>query len=78
MSTETLLVVLLVWAVAGLLVAIAFGKVVQGSDSSTHDEEPLLSSLGTVKYFRRKKPKTNSVQAHTVRARSHSARRAAD
>ncbi len=74
MSTETLLVVLLVWAVAGLLTAIAFGKAIQQSDSSSHEADPLPSSVGTVKYFRRNKRNSHSEQAHTVRVRSNSAR----
>lgn len=78
MSTDTLLVVLLVWAVAGLLVAIAFGKAIQVSDSFPHEVEPLPSSVGTVKYFRRNKRKQNSEQVHTVRARGNSANQAAD
>lgn len=77
MSTDTLLVVLLVWAVAGLLVAIAFGKAIQQSDSSPDEVEPFPSSVGTVKYFRRDKRKPNSEQVHTARTRGNSAKRAA-
>lgn len=34
MSTQTLLVVLLVWSVAGLFAAIAFGGTIRNSDQS--------------------------------------------
>ncbi|MBI3571638.1 MAG: hypothetical protein HY082_11165 [Gammaproteobacteria bacterium] len=55
MSTDTLLVILLVWSVAGLLAAIAFGKAIQ--ETSPDEEESLASSAGTVKYIRRNKEK---------------------
>ncbi len=55
MNTETLLVILLVWSVAGLLAAIAFGKAIQ--ETTTDEEENLASSVGTVKYIRRNKVK---------------------
>ena len=74
MSAETILVVLLVWAVVGLLTAIAFGKAIQQSDTSPHEVEPLPSSLETVKYFRRTKRKPSSEQVHhKVRARANTA-----
>lgn len=44
MSIDTLLVILLVWTVAGLLVAIAFGKAIQ---DPVLDEETGLASLNT-------------------------------
>ena len=69
MSIETLLVILLVWAVAGLLTAIAFGKAVQTGDMSSR-EEPLASAAAGVKYFRRNKRKegrpTDSVQPRSA------------
>ena len=76
MSTETLLVVLLVWAVAGLLTAIAFGKAIQQSDSTPHEVEPLPSSVDTIKYFRRNKRKSQPEQVHTVRVRGNSVKQA--
>lgn len=54
MSTDTLLVILLVWTVAGLFVAIAFGRAIQ-EDDSTPDDEILASSTGSIKYIRRNK-----------------------
>jgi hypothetical protein len=73
MNIETLLIVLLVWAVAGLLAAIAFGKAIQEPDSSPDEEEPLPSSVGTVKYIRRNKRSSRSEHDHTVRTHGHSA-----
>lgn len=67
MSTDTLLVVLLVWSVAGLLAAIAFGKVVR--DISPDEEESLASSAGTVKYIRRNKDKIRDASAHVSSSR---------
>ena len=55
MSTDTLLVILLVWSVAGFFAAIAFGKAIQ--ETSPDEEESLASSAGTVKYIRRNKAK---------------------
>ncbi len=55
MSTETLLVILLVWSVAGLLAAIAFGKAIH--ETSPDEEESLAPSVGTVNYIRRNKTK---------------------
>jgi hypothetical protein len=67
MSIETLLVVLLVWAIAGLLTAIAFGKAIQtGTISSDHDE-PLPSSSGAIKYLRRHKDKNHGRDAESTR-----------
>ena len=55
MSTDTLLVILLVWSVAGLLAAIAFGKTIR--ETSPDEDEGLASSAGTIKYIRRNKKK---------------------
>ena len=55
MSTDTLLVILLVWSVAGLLAAIAFGKTIR--ETSPDEDEGLASSAGTIKYIRRNKEK---------------------
>ena len=56
MGTDTLLIILLVWTVAGLLAAIAFGKAIQ--ETSSDEEESLASSAGTIKYIRRSKEKS--------------------
>ena len=52
MGIDTLLVILLVWSVAGVLAAIAFGKAIHLS--SSEDEEILVSSAGTIKYLRQR------------------------
>ncbi len=49
MGIDTLLVILLVWTIAGMLAAIAFGKAIHLA--SPEDEESLVSSAGTIKYF---------------------------
>jgi hypothetical protein len=58
MSFATLLVILLVWTVAGLLAAIAFGKMVR--ETTPEDEESLATSAGTVKYLRKTKDKSRA------------------
>ncbi len=63
MSTETLLVILLVWSVAGLLAAIAFGKAIQ--ETSADEEEGLASSAGTVKYLRKNKENVRETSTQT-------------
>jgi hypothetical protein len=67
MSIDTLLVILLVWTVAGLLAAIAFGKMARGT--SQEEEESLATSAGTVKYLRKAKDTSRdaSVQAPVSR-----------
>ncbi|GAB4515022.1 MAG: hypothetical protein Tsb0026_20590 [Sulfuricaulis sp.] len=73
MSTDTLLVILLVWSVAGLLAAIAFGKSIQ--ETSPDEEESLASSAGSVKYIRRQKNKVRDASVHVSGAR-HGAKHA--
>lgn len=67
MSTVTLLVILVVWSVAGLLAAIAFGRVIQ--DTSPDEEENLASSAGSVKYIRRNKDKTRDASVNVSGSR---------
>lgn len=67
MSTITLLVILLVWSVAGLLAAIAFGRIVQ--DASPDEEESLASSPGAVKYIRRNKHKPRGASVNVSDSR---------
>lgn len=74
MSIETLLVVLLVWAVGGLLAAIAFGKAIQTGELSP-DDETLVSSNGAIKYFRRNKRKSQAEHAETGRQRTAAEKR---
>jgi hypothetical protein len=62
MSFDTLLVILLVWTVAGLLAAIAFGKMVR--ESAPDDAESLATSAGTVKYLRKTKDKSRDASGN--------------
>ena len=75
MSAETLLVILLVWAVAGLLAAIAFGKAVRETDTAQNENEPLPHAAGAIKYFRNNKRKSDTRQEDTGRARRVSMKR---
>lgn len=75
MSADTLLVILLVWAVAGLLAAIAFGKAIQETDNSRNEDEPLPHAAGAIKYFRKNKRKSDVQKTNTERGRSASMRR---
>ena len=74
MNTDTFLIVLLVWAVAGFLAAVAFGRAIQRSDDSP-DDEVLASSTGSIKYLRRTKHKRQTERSASVRqhdgAKSH-------
>jgi hypothetical protein len=65
MSTETLLVILLIWTVAGLFAAIAFGRAIRETDS-TPDDEVLASSAGSVKYIRRNKHRSPATRANNT------------
>ncbi len=60
MSTDTLLVILLVWTVAGLFAAIAFGRAIRETDSAPDDETP---SAGSIKYIRRNKHRSPATRA---------------
>ena len=59
MSIDTFFVILLVWTIVGLLAAVAFGRAI-GPAESSNDIDSLLSSTGTIKYLRRRKPKLQS------------------
>lgn len=59
MGTETFLVILLVWSVAGLLAAIAFGKAIREPDSAL-DQETLASSVGTTEHVTKPKRRARS------------------
>ncbi|MBI3571354.1 MAG: hypothetical protein HY082_09655 [Gammaproteobacteria bacterium] len=65
MSTDTLLVILLVWTVAGLFAAIAFGRAIRGTDSAPDDETP-ASSTGSIKYIRRNKHRSPATRANNA------------
>lgn len=74
MSIGALLVILLVWTVAGLLAAIAFGKVIR--ETSPDDEENLATPAGSVKYLRKTKDKSSDASAHEPHARHRDNKRA--
>jgi hypothetical protein len=67
MSIDTLLVILLVWTVAGLLAAIAFGKAVQ--HNSPDEEQSLASPAASIKYIRRNKDKVRDSSMHVSGSR---------
>jgi hypothetical protein len=70
MSTDTLLVILLVWTVAGLFAAIAFGRAIRETDS-TPDNKILASSTGSIKYIRRHKHRSPATRDNTNTERAH-------
>lgn len=74
MNADTLLAILLVWSVAGLLAAIAFGKAIR--ETSPDEEQKLAASTGTVKYFRRNTDKQRSETRSSNPSRHRSAKHA--
>lgn len=74
MNADTLLVILLVWSAAGLLAAIAFGKMIR--ETSPDEEEKLAASTGTVKYFRRNSDKPRVAERPSPSPRQRSAKHA--
>jgi hypothetical protein len=70
MSTDTLLVILLVWTVAGLIAAIAFGRAIRETDAR-QDDEILASSPGSIKFIRRNKHRSPVVRANDNMERAH-------
>jgi L-aminopeptidase/D-esterase-like protein len=70
MSTDTLLVILLVWAVAGLFAAMAFGRVIRETDSAQGDEI-LASSTGSIKFIRRNKHRSSAARSNDNMERAH-------
>jgi hypothetical protein len=76
MSTDTLLVILLVWTVVGLFAAMAFGRAIRETDS-TQDDKLLASSTGSIKYIRRNKHRSPATRANdTERAHESVSKRA--
>jgi hypothetical protein len=72
MGIVTFLVVLLVWTIAGLLAAIAFGKAIHLS--SPEDEEILASSDGTIE-FRKNIDRSLFTQSAAPKSRQATAKR---
>ena len=76
MSTETLLVILLVWTVVGLFAAMAFGRAIRETDTAP-DDKLLASSAGSIKYIRRNKHRSPATRANnTERAHESVSKRA--
>ena len=76
MSTDTLLVILLVWTVVGLFAAMAFGRAIRETDTAP-DDEILASSAGSIKYIPRNKHRSPATRANnTERAHENVSKRA--
>ena len=67
MSTDTLLVILLAWSVAGLLAAIAFGKAIQ--ITAPDEEESLASSTVAITYIGRNKDEVRDASVNVSGSR---------
>ena len=72
MSFDTLLVILLVWTVAGLLAAIAFGKAIR--ETSPREDQGLVSA-DTFKYFRKSKGKSRGSASAAATSRNGAGKR---
>ena len=70
MSTDTLLVILLVWSVAEIMAAIAFGKAIRIIETAPQKAEPLPAAAGNVRYFRRNRRKTSTARVAVARMRN--------
>jgi len=70
MSTDTLLVILLVWTVVGLFAAMAFGRAIRETDTAP-DDNILASSTGSIKFIRRNKHRSHAARAHNNMERAH-------
>ena len=62
MNLDTILVVLLVWTGAGLLAAIAFGKVIR-ANTPEDDEAATPAAAGSVSYLRKSERKSQATTA---------------
>ena len=67
MSIDTLLVILLVWSVAGILAAFAFGKAMRVIETSPHKEELRPTAADNVRYFRRTRRKAGAKRVTVAR-----------
>ena len=70
MSTDTLLVILLVWTVVGLFAAMAFGRAIRDTDTAP-DDKILASSTGSIKFIRRNKHRSTVARADDNMERAH-------
>ncbi len=76
MSLDTILVVLLVWTVAGLLAAIAFGMAVR-ANTPEDDEAVTPAAAGSVRYLRKSERKSQTTAAAGSKPRQAVTKRAA-
>ena len=60
MSATMIVIVLFAWTVAGVLAAIVFGRMIQGTNTSPEDDDALPASNDTLRYFRRHKRKPSN------------------
>jgi hypothetical protein len=67
MSIDTLLVILLVWTVAGTLAAFAFGKAMRVIGTAPYQEELLPTTADNVRYFRRNRRKAGAKRVTVAR-----------
>jgi hypothetical protein len=70
MGTETFLIILLVWSVAGFFAAIAFGRAIRKTNSAPNDE-PLAFTTGSIKYIQRNKRRSPATHANIITERAH-------
>lgn len=75
MSLDTLVVILLVWTVAGLMAAIIFGKAIH--ENSASGDELLSASGDMVDYFRKDQSYPVTPNSSAVKSQSKSTRRKA-
>jgi hypothetical protein len=76
MSINTLLVILLVWSVAGMLAAFAFGKAMRVIGTAPHKEKLLSPAADNVRYFRRNRRKAGIKRVTVARTRNGTMKRA--
>lgn len=75
MNLDTILVVLLVWTGAGLLAAIAFGKVIR-ANTPEDDETATPVAAGSVSYLRKSERKSQTRTAAGSKPRQAVTKRA--
>jgi hypothetical protein len=76
MSINTLLVILLVWSVAGILAAFAFGKAMRVIGTAAHEEKLLPPAADNVRYFRSNRRKAGTKRVIVARTHNGTMKRA--
>ncbi|MCR4301439.1 MAG: hypothetical protein NUV51_07495 [Sulfuricaulis sp.] len=76
MSVETLLVILLIWTVAGTLAAFAFGKAMRAMGAASYDEELLPTAPDNVRYFQRHTRKAGAKRVTVARTHNSAMKQA--